>query len=86
MAHRGPSTFRVTDPPESRISSRPVSNCLAAVSRRRYDNGFLGANGNPVGANGNPVVAGGTAVTSGPSVLVTVMPDSVDRPRRRSHE
>jgi hypothetical protein len=38
-----------------------------------------------LGANGNPVDAGGTAVTSGP-VIVAVMPDSVSRPRRRSHE
>jgi hypothetical protein len=78
MIHRGPSTFRVTDPPDSRSTSRPVSNCLAAFSRRRYGNGFLGA-------NGNPVDAGGPAVTSGP-VIVAVMSASMVRLSWRRHE
>jgi hypothetical protein len=62
----GPSTFRVTDPPESRNNSKPVSNRLVAVSRRKYGNGFFGGSGNPVGAVG-------TALASGP-VIVAVMP------------
>jgi hypothetical protein len=64
MIHRGPNTFRVTDPPDSRINSKPVSNRLVAVSRRQYGSGFFGGSG--------------AALTSGPAV-VAVMSASMGR-------
>ena len=48
IIHFGPSTIRVTGPPDSRNSSGPVSNCLIATSRRQYGSGFFGASGNVV--------------------------------------
>jgi hypothetical protein len=72
MIHPGPSTFRVTDPPESRNNSKPVSNRLVAVSRRQYGSGFFDVSG--------------AALASEPPVIVTVMPDSMGRARRHSHE